>query len=238
MHKGLLLILLAFLTSCTHTSLTPPDFERGLVKTKHLNFMTWERVKEPGKPLRVYLEDSGRPEPRKQMGLLLATKDPSTNIIYLARPCQYVKSPQCNAQVWDTGRFDSVVVQEMKEALLQLIKTYHSPYVELVGYGDGAAMALLLATRVRGVRRVITIGGILDTSELTLDENALNPAKEVERLTLLPQLHFVGDKDTVAPYENVKAFIRQIPNAVSTTIKMVSNTRHTDWEKVEFEKYY
>ena len=238
MKRICILVIGVFLASCASQTIRPADFEQGIVKTKHLSFLTWERVKEKEKPLRIYLEDSGTPEPKKQIALKLAMKDPSTGVIYLARPCQYIHSSQCTPDVWKKGRFNPEIVQEMKEAMIQLIKTYRAPYVELVGYGDGAAMALLLASRVRGVRRVVSIGGVLDTSELDLDEHALNPAKEVERLTLLPQLYFVGDKDNVAPYAKTKAFTRLIPNAVSTTIKTVSNTHHTDWEQVEFEKYY
>lgn len=240
MKKYTLCFLCLLLTSCiSNRSYVPKEFDETLIQGKHIPFYILEKIARKNRPIRIYIEGSGNPNPSKQMALALAQKDPSENIIYLTQACQYIQHKFCKEEVWKSYRFDQQIILEMVEVLTQIQQRYTPGYIELVGYDDGAALALLLANRIPNVRRVITIGGIFDTQHIPhLKNEPLNPMLETAKLELIPQLHFIGEKDDKAPLIQAKTFSRKFKNPISFVIKTVSKTHHYDWDKVEFKKYY
>ena len=151
----------------------PEGFDYQVIRTKGFSLASWARVGEAGKTLRVYIEGDGLawinaytpssdPTPSDRTVLELAQRDVSPNIVYLARPCQYVRSDECRVYYWTSGRFDPKVVSSETEAVRALIRQYKAPSVELVGYSGGAAVALLTALNVPEVSKVYTVAGVLD----------------------------------------------------------------------------
>lgn len=96
------------------------------------------------------------------MGLKLAALDASPNVVYLARPCQYVWSPLCSDIYWTDRRFAVEVVEAMSAAIDRLILPGQK--LHLVGYSGSGAVAVLVAARRPDVVSLRTIAGNLDTS--------------------------------------------------------------------------
>lgn len=178
----------------------------------------FERVQRPGGPATVYIEGDGLaflgyspsldPTPSDPVALALASADPGANVIYLARPCQYSKmiAPEpCPMAYWTGKRFAPEVITAMNEVLDGLRQRHGIPGFDLVGYSGGAAIAVLLAARRRDVASLRTVAGNLDNAALIrlhkVDPmpESLNAADAAASIATLPQHHFIGAKDEIAP---------------------------------------
>lgn len=238
-------VLLATLmcAGCAGMPDAPDGFEIKTIETEHFSIPVYEKNVQKGAPLRIYIEGDGNPAPKRAVGLILAQKDPSENVVYITRPCQYNKNTVCNnPDLWGQERYHIEIINEMKELVTYLARKHQATRLELVGYGGGAPIALLLANRM-SVSRVITIAGILDTDAychqngLPLMPNAVNPARERKQLAAVPQIHYVGADDTVTTKRLAERFVARLPNPVAATVKVVPETGHTDWDDVEFDYY-
>lgn len=236
--------LMLFTAACQTVPQTPPNFNQKTVETEHFSFLVFEKDITPGKPIRFYIEDDGKPNPSKPMALMLAQKDPYQNVIYLSRPCQYVESKVCaNPDVYGASRYNIEVVKEMQEMAAYLARKYKAPSVEFVGFGGGAPMALLLSTRVPNVTRVITVAGVLDTAAYTNHNNlptlkdSLNPAEERNILGQMPQVHYVGGQDNVTTKRMAERFVARLSNPRSAVVKVLPSATHDSWENVQFDYY-
>lgn len=221
---------------------TPPGFTEKTIETEYFSFAVWEKDIVAGKPLRIYIEGDGNPTPRRAIGLELAERDPSQNVIYVSRPCQYIRNRECaNPAVWGSERFHEEIVNEMKELVEYLAIKYRTPSLELIGYDGGGTMALILATKMP-VARVITIGGILDTAVYAAEQNAgpingLNPGDLKDALSRVEQIHYVGGRDTETTRRMAERFVARLKNPRSATVKVIPGATHTDWDGVVFDYY-
>ena len=125
------LITLLFLTGCT-TIKAPADFVYKEIETQNFTLASWQKVTNPAAPYKIYIEGDGYafntrgkatqdPTPRGTLVRELAFGDDSPNIIYLARPCQYVKSPICSKRHWTTARFAPEVINAEYEAIKNIV---------------------------------------------------------------------------------------------------------------------
>lgn len=233
-----------FCVGCASIPEAPTGFEMKTVETEHFSMLIYEKNIQKEAPLRIYIEGDGTPAPRKNVALTLAEKDPMQNVIYITRPCQYHQNDVCkNPDLWGKDRYHPEIIHEMKDLITYLARKHRATELELVGYGGGAPVALLLANRLP-VRRVITVAGILDTDAYchqngipVMPEDSLNPARERKQLSMVPQIHYVGNNDKVTPKRLAERFVARLPDPVSATVKVVPNTGHSDWEEVEFDYY-
>ena len=83
------------------------------------------------------------PTPHGTLVRELAFGDNSPNVIYLARPCQYVKSPICSKRHWTTARFSPEVINAEYEAIKNIAS--NNPVI-LIGFSGGAQVAGLVTT--------------------------------------------------------------------------------------------
>lgn len=237
-----LVVLLSFLflTGCALFPPNPSGFKKNLIETKYLTFSVWEKEGiQNGKPLRIYLEGDGNPNPFDQIALYYAQQDPSSNIIYVARPCQWSDDKVCKdkPEIYREQRFHPEMIRETQEILLLLINKYQAPYVELVGYDGGATVALNLAHKIP-VKRVITIAGILDTESYTYQNNldemsdAENPANNLFALSQITQIHYVGSEDNITPLKVAERFVRKMENPKSAIVKKVPGVGHSNWKGI------
>ena len=236
--KGLLLLLCLTVGGCTVRP-NDSDFTEKTMETKYLSFEVWEKDVQKGEPLRIYIEGDGNPTPRKAIGFELAKNDPSQNVIYLSRPCQYVDCIECkNPALWQAERFNEEIVDEMKNLVVYLAHKYETPALDLIGYDGGGTMALLIASKIP-VRQVITVGGILDTQAYAREQNiilnGLNPADLTDKLAQVSQVHYVGGQDRKAPQSQAERFVGRLRQAKSVQIKRLPNADHEDLQGLVVE---
>lgn len=233
------------LAGCSSIPQTPEGFRMKTVETEHFSFLVWEKENiKSGQPLRFYIEGDGNPDPKTPVAFEMAQKDTHDNIIYLTRPCQYIDSDVCsNKAVYTSARFHREIFKEMEELAVYFIKKYKAPSVEIIGYDGGGTMALLLATKLPRVSKVITVAGILDTHSYAaqnnekLDDETLNPAEQKNIITMIPQVHYVGGKDTVTTRRTAERFVARLQNPRSATVKVLPSMNHDGWEKVQLDFY-
>ena len=179
--------------------------------------------------LTVYIEGDGLswitpsrvssdPTPRNPLALRLALAHPNGNAAYLARPCQYIRSPGCSRDYWMHMRFSSAVVTATDKAITQLKARFQANHLTLVGFSGGGTIAALVAARRDDVDRLITISGNLDHRAWTTWHHlapltgSLNPVDYVDRLSGIRQWHFVGGNDKIIPPELVEGFADRFPS--------------------------
>ncbi len=169
--------------------------------------------------LRVYIEGDGLawidaqtpsfdPTPNHAMALELALQDPNPGVVYLGRPCQYVRGADrhgCDSRWWTSHRFAPEVMASTQSALNALKQRYQAQTLELVGYSGGATVAAVMAAQRSDVQRLVTVAGNLDPAYWTQINHLTplgpmqNPAEMTQALQQVPQVHFVGMHDSVVP---------------------------------------
>jgi hypothetical protein len=210
-----------------------------------------------GQPLTVYVEGDGYafihadrlsddPTPRRPTALELAVRDPSPNVVYVARPCQYVEGAarrNCHPLYWSIGRFAEPVIDATARVIDHYRTASGAAAVRLVGYsGGGAVVALLAARRPDLVERLVTVAGVLDAAAWAgLDGStplsaSLDPADFVSRLTGIRQTHFVGAEDKVVPEAVARAFAARFPAGAQPRVLVVHGQEHICcWAEKWFE---
>jgi hypothetical protein len=204
-------------------------------------------------PITVYVEGDGfawvtrsliskNPTPTKPMLLRLAGLDPKRNVIYLARPCQYVTlklEKNCNSKYWTSHRYSEEVVFTYLKVLDVIQKKYNTTGFHLVGFSGGGAITSLLASRRNDVLSLRTIAGNLDHVTLNTEKRvsqltgSINPIDEAKRLENIPQIHFVGTKDEVIPSWVARSFVKTVGEGPCVRTKVVLGTSHLDgWSEV------
>ena len=209
-------------------------------------FAARPRAFAPGQALTVYVEGDGfawinrnrlsdDPTPRKPVALELAVRDPSANVVYLGRPCQYVDGPQrrnCSSNFWSTARYSEPVVAAVSSAIDHFMAQSGAREVTLVGHSGGGTVALLVAAHRADVRRVVTVAGVLDSDTWTrLDGltplwQSMNPANMADRLASVPQHHFAGAADTVVPIQVARAYLERFPPPSRPSLTVVPGQGH------------
>lgn len=236
MKKKALKFLSILLLLCGCSSLTVPNnFTYKEIETRDFKIASWQKITNPKAVYKVYIEGDGYafnskgkptkdPTPKGTLVRDLAFGDENPNVIYLARPCQYVKSSICSQRHWTTARFASEIVNAEYDAIKQI--SGNNPII-LVGFSGGAQVARLVASAKLGlnVKKIITIAGNLDHlawtqyHQLPLLNESMNLENYQEILAKIPQIHYVGADDTIIPPLLTKQFIKNddliviVPNA-------------------------
>lgn len=180
---------------------------------------------------------SANPTPIVPTGLRMALHDQKNKpIVYLARPCQFVLKNEwsgCRQAYWTHLRFSLEVINSMNQAVEQLKNEYHAKHIILIGYSGGGTIAALISARRTDVIQLITVAAILDTDFWVRQQNltplygSLNPADTWKNLVSIPQTHWIGGKDTIAPKEVAFAFSKRFPATKKPKIIVISAFDHT-----------
>lgn len=225
---------------------------RDDIQTNPFLIATWSRITAPVHSLRVYIEGDGfawksrtqpsdDPTPRNPIGLMLAATDKNQNVLYIARPCQFVGPPlpaHCDKRVWTSDRFSPSVIDAMNDALSQFVKQYPGVKLELIGYSGGGNIAAILAERRTDVRSLRTVAGNLDVAyvnaihHVSAMPDAVSAIDRASALRTMPQLHFSGDADKTVTPEVAQRFQRAVGGTCSQ-VDIVSNMTHgSDWAAI------
>ncbi len=196
--------------------------------------------------LTVYIEGDGRawlstsrlspdPTPATPYVLELAVRHPAGNVLYLARPCQYVAQPSprgCHPRYWSSHRYAPEVIASMGAAIDRVKRTAGARRLVLIGYSGGGVVAALLAARRDDVAELVTIAANLDHAywtrleELTPLHGSLNPADFTERLQKVPQRHFAGGDDDIVPPVIINAYVRRMTDRSRTRVIVLREFDH------------
>ena len=184
---------------------------------------------------------SGNPSPKNPVALRLAALDRAPNVIYLARPCQYITladSP-CTKDDWTGKRFSAAVVQSYQAALDQLKQRYPAATFHVTGFSGGANIAGLLAAQRTDIASLRTVAGNVDNDAFVAHHNvsamplSLTMADAAPRLSHIPQHHYIGADDTVVPRTVYESYARQLTDRSCAAVTIVPNATHTQgWESV------
>nr|WP_318367437.1 alpha/beta hydrolase [Enterobacter sp.] len=220
--------------------------------TSWINLQGWQRIASPVSLVRIYIEGDGfawvsrtqpsaDPTPRNPVGLQLAAADKSANVIYLARPCQFIGPPLpavCTTHLWTDKRFSSEVVQAMDEAISQAVQPYPQAKIELVGYSGGATIAAQLAARRHDVVSLRTVAGNLDVAyvnalhHVSAMPDALSAIDVAADLKNLPQLHISGGDDSTVPPAVATRFQRATGTQCAKVVSVPDMRHGSDWAAV------
>ena len=208
----------------------------------------WQASNLPSNTMRIYIEGDGfawrtpsqpsaDPTPIRPTMLELAAEDGAPNVIYLARPCQYIRTSACRTALWTSDRFSSEVLASYQSVLDQLRQTRGAKHFELVGFSGGGVIAALLATTRNDIRNLRTVSTPIDiriwakTKKFSQLHGSLNPADFLEPLSRLPQIHFWGGKDTVVPLSVIENYQDRLPEngRCSAIHQEPANTHDQGW---------
>ena len=211
-------LVLLFLCGCQ--SLVVPDaFMYKEIETDHYKLASWQKITDKSQPIRIYIEGDGyafnhlghpttNPTPKGTFLREIAFNDPNPNVVYLGRPCQFVKDKRCSVKDWTTGRFSQDIVNSTIQAIKKVSETQE---IILIGYSGGALLSGLIINQHPKipVKKWITLAGVLNHTKWTEDLN-LPPLKDSIDLTKLPnvsQLHLIGDQDKTVSYKLTESLV-------------------------------
>ena len=223
-----------------------------LIQTSIFKLKGYYRFNDNHSPVTVYIEGDGQaylhrnmpsanPTPRNPLTLHLAGIDHGENILYLARPCQYVnfKSERlCTTPYWTQKRFSREVIISVNEAIDKMLFKAKGEGIHLVGYSGGGAVAALVASIRNDVLSLRTLAGYMDHVSLNKNvgvsplKGSLDPIKVAHKLKSIPQIHYSGKKDKVIPNWVAKNFAHAVGNNNCTFTRLTNATHTKGWEKV------
>ena len=211
------------------------------------------RFDQPGAPLHVYLEGDGRawltrhrashnPTPRNPVGLSLAARDYADNVMYIARPCQYVsfnKNPDCKYPYWTHKRFAPEVIDSVSAVIDLGKKKAKARDLEMIGFSGGGAVAILVSAQRRDVTGIRTVAGNLNHKVWTTYHNinplkgSLNAVDVAKKVSDIPQIHYVGDLDRNIGLRLAESFkARSGPGAGLQIREVVGASHGKGWAKL------
>ena len=253
MIKAVFLFFPLLLISCASingranlaASIAENHLERSEVKAGQFKLLKYQRITNHDEA-NIYIEGDGlawispnqqslNPTPTNPIALRLASEDNSANVIYFARPCQYVKlDDSCGQEYWGTKRFAPEVINGYMQALDDL----GFKKINLFGFSGGGGVATILAARRSDVASLRTIAGNIDIAKFTQIHNvspmsgSINPADEAAKTAAIPQIHFVGAEDKVVPQSIYTSFKKAAGESSCIKMHLLKATTHEHgWEE-------
>ena len=243
MKKQIFILLSLILCGCA-TITVPESFTYKEIGAEDFKLASWQKITNLQGVYKIYIEGDGYafnrygratqdPTPKGTLVRELAFGDNNDNVVYLSRPCQYIKSPICSKRHWTTARFAPEVINAEYDAIKQIAGD--NPVI-LIGFSGGAQVAGLVATAKTelNVKKIITIAGNLDHLAWTQYHNLppLNESMDLEsyrkQFANIPQLHYVGSNDEVIPPVLTKQFVKD-----DSRIIIVPNATHNQgWDSI------
>jgi hypothetical protein len=196
--------------------------------------------------LNIYLEGDGvawvtetllsrDPTPSEPLTLQLAIQDPTSSTLYLARPCQYLAPhalARCSPIYWSSHRYSEEVVSSVSNAIEQAKQAADAKHIRLFGYSGGGALAILIAARRADIIQITTMAANLDHHAWTQQGGftplygSLNPAQVANKVSHIPQVHFIGADDKVVPESVTNAYMSGIRDTSRIRIVKLRDVDH------------
>ena len=237
--KRLILFLFVFICACAPAWRAPSDFIGAPINTGKYTITTYQRITDNISPIHIYVEGDGNsfdaqgrptsnPTPRGMLMRHLAMRDPSPNVVYMARPCQYIMSNACTRSDWTIGRFSTDIVDSVATAIKD-IATNRS--VVLIGYSGGAMITGLVINKNPDidVREWITIAGVLNHVEWTgyFGDVPLSSSLNLDELPRVAQRHYIARGDRVVPNKLSQKWL------AGQTVHIIDGATHSDFTNLQ-----
>lgn len=206
------IMLFLFLCGCAGVrNIDMSPFQYREISAGNYKIAAWERITDKKSPVHIYIEGDGRaftasgrptsdPTPRGKFVREMALCDENANVVYLARPCQFIMSDKCSVTDWTSGRFSTEIIESMTGAIKDIAK--NMPIV-LIGYSGGAMVSGLVINQhpELNIIRWVTVAGVLNHADWTnyFGDMPLDKSLDMRVLPNVPQVHYVGDSDNVVP---------------------------------------
>lgn len=231
----------------------PAGLNEQLIPSGAFVLTTRMHIRAPGEDVTIYIEGDGAawvtrtqpshdPTPENPMALRLAALDPTANIAWVARPCQYTpmsRNPECKVMYWTSGRFATNVVASVDAAVSAIKQAAGAARIHLVGYSGGGGIAVLVAARRDDVTSIRTLAANLDHGAFTSHHHvssmsdSLNPADVADRVKEVAQLHLVGARDEAIPELIARSYLSRMSNTQCARLRLVPGVKHNQgWEQV------
>lgn len=207
------------LCGCVSTWHAPDDFLFVPVKSGGYEIATWQKITNSTDEIHIYIEGDGRsfdsrgrpnydPTPRGTFLRNIATSDNAANVVYMARPCQFIMSDSCTKSDWTDGRFSQKIIDSMSGAVKGIA---NGRPIIFIGYSGGAMISGLIIenTPELNVKNWITIAGVLNHADWTeyFGDTPLSHSLDMDDLPQVKQLHYIAEKDEVVPLELTKKWV-------------------------------
>ena len=214
------------------------------VSTQNFNIATWQKLDDSTSSVHIYIEGDGHsfnsyglptddPTPHGTFLRDLAMSDDWPNVVYMARPCQFIKSDACTISDWTDGRFSRKIIESVAYAVKQV--SGNKPII-LIGYSGGAMVSGLLIENhpELDVKKWITIAGVLNHSDWTgyFGDSPLYQSMNIEKMPSLPQIHYVAEKDKTVPLDLSKSWLNE------ENMVVISDATHDDFKMLEIDFSY
>lgn len=211
-----------FLIFCAcATFKAPQEFAFKPMQAKNYTLATWQKTTDDKAPVYIFLEGDGNafnyqgnptkdPTPKSTFLRKLAFNNTNKNVVYLARPCQYIKTQNCTQENWTIARFSPEIMADTALVVKQIAKDRE---VVFIGYSGGALLSGLIIKNYPEIKikKWITLAGLLNhktwTEELKLAP--LTKSLDLEFLPKVEQQHYAGAKDKVIPLKLSKMWTKQ-----------------------------
>ena len=173
---------------------------------------------------------SSNPTPVQPIALKLASIDTNDNVLYIARPCQYLwpqKMNRCSSRYWSDKRGSEEVISSINQAISIVKQKQNISSIRLIGYSGGGGIAALIADRRADVNEFVSVSGNLNyklftqTHDLSPMNRSIDPITVANQIGLIPQIHYVGADDKIIP--------RQIALSFSDKVKVINDVSHDNW---------
>jgi hypothetical protein len=260
--KGIALVMILVLTLFTPNCAGKFSIAKKIARTAELSptvlntsyfkLQIFYRISKIRNPITIYIEGDGRgwltrtqpsanPTPKNPIALRLAALDKNKNVIYIARPCQYIniKSEKlCSAPYWTNKRFAKEVILAINEAINIMASRAKTKKIHLIGYSGGGAIVAMVAAKRRDIASIRTVAGYMDHVSLNRKKDfsqltgSLDPIRAAPNLKNVPQIHYSGKKDKRIPGWVLKNFRKAIGPSDCIILRRMDATHEKGWEEV------
>lgn len=269
MQKIILLLFILLNTACAFDALpkrflladeiaSTNNMQKSLIKTSGFSILSYQKISNISEPINIYIEGDGfawasaerlsvNPTPRNPVALKLASLDKSANVVYLARPCQYINLEQenlCQNKYWHGSKYSKLVIDSINQAVDEVKKvnktpqTQHEISLNLIGFSGGGNIALILGAIRNDIASIRTVAGNLDHQAFNRHHNvdmlndSLNAVDFIDKLQNIPQEYISGSNDKIVPPFIAEDFAKKINNQNDcVNVKTLKNVSHEQgWE--------
>jgi hypothetical protein len=232
------------------------NMQKSLIKTSDFSIMSYQKITNPEKPINIYIEGDGfawasagrlssNPTPRNPVALKLASLDKSANVVYLARPCQYVNLDEetlCQNKYWHGSKYSKLVVDSINQAVDEVRKNAKIS-LNLIGFSGGGAIVAILGAVRSDVASIRTVAGNLDHEAFNkyhgvdMLDDSLNAVDFVGKLKNIPQEYLSGSDDKIVPPFIAEDFAKKVNSENGCVkVKTLENVSHEHGWEIYWQK--